>query len=386
MKILFIVQNIIGHGTYFRAFELARALRRLGHEVTLLASSPKFLHKELTTEIDGVEIIAVSNCCPGPSRAGWDLFNLLGRKRMIYSKQFDIVHGFETRPTVIYPALMMKRKGIPLFLDWADWFGKGGSVEERPNPVLRNILRPIETFFETHYRKHPHGTTVICRILENRANALSVDKDRLCLLYNGFNSETNKARPIIEVKRICGFDPDIIHIGYLGSFFQNDAILAAEALNILQTHQKNIKFIHIGNSNYHISPYINDPDVLIETGPVDQENLHTYLSACDIFWLPMKDTPANQGRFPLKFTDYISHGRPIVCTDVGDIPDFVRKYQTGIVTKNMPEHIAFATAELLADPQMRQTMGENAQSLSEDPDHSWLSRANDLLAFYSRTT
>ncbi len=385
MKILFIVQNIIGLGTYFRAFELAKALRKLDHEVTLLTSSPELFKKAFVSYIDGVEVIAVSNCLPGPTRTGWDLFNFFCRINIIKSRKFDIVHGFESRPTVIYPALMMRRKGIPLYLDWADWFGKGGSVEERPNPIFRNILRPIETFFETHYRMHANGTTVICKTLEKRGKALSLNEKHLSILYNGFNSEGIKRLPISEAKQACGLDPKMVYIGYLGSIFQKDAKLTSEAIKHLLLRQKNIKLLHIGNSKYRIKPYKNFDNVIIETGPTTHEDLHTFLSACDIFWLPMNDSLANRGRFPLKFTDYLSHGRPIVCTDVGDVPNFVREYQTGIITRDNPEDIAIATNTLITNPSLKQNMAKNALSLSENKKHSWISRANQLLLFYKQT-
>ena len=385
MRILFIVQNIIGQGTFLRAFELAKALGKLDHSVTILASSRQILKRPEVIIHDGVQIVSVSNFFPGPTRSGWDVYNLLVRKKLIRSLQFDIVHGFESRPTVIFPALLLRRKGIPLFLDWADWFGKGGSVEERPNPILRNVLRPIESFFENHYRIHPLGTTVICKTLEKRANEFGVNRDRLCLLYNGFNSEHISILPVQIAKRNCGLDSKFTYIGYLGSFFQNDAILAAKAINHLRLHQRNIKLIHIGSSNYHLGPHINDPDSIIETGPINYKDLNNFLSSCDVFWLPMKNSNANQGRFPIKFTDYLSHGRPIVCTNVGDIPNFVNKYKTGLVTNDAPEEISSATSEILANSSVQKNMKINALNLSNNPDHSWVSRAKDLLSFYNQT-
>jgi hypothetical protein len=136
---------------------------------------------------NGIQIIEVPNLFKGSIRAGWDIRNLISRIKAIKPFQFDLVHGFESRPTVIYPALILKKKGIPLFLDWADWFGSGGSIEQRPNFLFRNLFRPIENYYETNFRKTPLGTSVICKSLAKRAIELGVYENDICLLPNGFN-------------------------------------------------------------------------------------------------------------------------------------------------------------------------------------------------------
>jgi glycosyltransferase involved in cell wall biosynthesis len=167
--------------------------------------------------------------------------------------------------------------------------------------------------------------------------------------------------------------------------FQSDAILLANAFNHLEKNILNVKLLHIGNSKYSLFPYIKNTNALVETGSIKNDDLHIFLSSCDIFWLPLKNTLANQGRFPLKFTDYISHGRPIICTDVGDIPYFIKKCRIGFVTKDEPEKISLATIQLIKNPTLMKSMGNNALELANDPKHSWLSRANDLLSFYNQT-
>jgi glycosyltransferase involved in cell wall biosynthesis len=388
MKLLFVVQNIIGQGTYLRAFEFAKALQAYGHQVTILASSRDVRGKTLISKINNIEIIQVSDFLEGPTQAGWDLRNILSRNRILKSRDFDfdIVHGFESRPTVIYPALSMQRKGIPLFLDWADWFGKGGSVEERPNPIIRTFLRPVETYFENHFRNFPNGTTIICKTLENKALNLDISKDQICLLYNGFNLNGWKYLDVETAKQKCQIQQNYFTIGYLGSLFPDDAILLANAFNQLPQNFPNLRLIHAGRSKYRLHALIKETGALIETGQLDFVKMMTYLSACDILWLPFKNTLANQGRFPFKFSNYLSCGRPIVTTDVGDVAEFVKEYNTGAIVKDDPKRIAEVTTELLQNNTLRSIMGTNALDLSTDPNHSWMNRAEKLLSFYKKRT
>jgi len=384
MKILFIVQNSIDHGTYFRAHALAKALTCLGHEMTILASSRDLGKKPTKTRKEGITILTVSNFLPGQFRAGWDIYNLVQRNNIIQSLDLDIVHGFETRPTVIYPALVKQKQGIPLFLDWADWFGKGGSVEERSNPILRTILRPIETYYENQYRLSPQGTTVICQTLMDRALRMGVNEGSLLTLPNGLDTPDWSPPSVNQAKNIIGFEPNLNLIGYLGALFPKDAIFMAEAFTKLRMEKENVKLVHIGNSNNRISNLTTPQQGLIETGPLSQKKVQGFLAACDLFWLPLRNTPANHGRFPLKFTDYLSCGRPVVATNVGDIPFYIQKYQTGFITEDRPDDFAKATITLLNNPKLMANMGQNAFALSRNPKESWLSRAKQLISFYER--
>jgi len=383
MKILFIVLNITGYGTFIRAFEIAKALIQMGHNMTIMASSHDIRKKAHLRVIDGVRIIEVSNFINGPTQSGWDLYNIIYRMKMIRHEHFDIVHGFETRPTVIYPALTMKRKGIPLYFDWADWFGKGGSIEERPNPILRTFLRPIETYYENHFRNSSRGTTVICRKLKERAVQLGLKDTQLCIIPNGFNLSSWSPMPIQKAKQLCHFEGKIVHIGYLGSLFPSDSILLANSFNELSQKTPDVKLVHVGKTNYKTKHYLNDHNALIETGYVDFKKMMTLLSACDILWLPFCDTLANQGRFPYKFTNYLASGRPIITTNVGDIPHYIKQYQTGIVTDDTADAISQATRNLIHDYEKSEYYANNALILSNNPKHSWASRAEDFLKFYT---
>ena len=383
MKILFIVFNIVGRGTYLRAHALAGALTELGHNITLLASAQGVRGRTRQYVQDGINIIEISDLLSGPLRSGWDIKNMLSRVNTVKQLDFDLVHGFESRPTVIYPALALHKQGVPLFLDWADWFGSGGSIEARPHPLIRMLLRPFEDYYETHFRKTPRGTTVICSTLKQRLLDLEIAEEALCLLPNGFNIAGWEPIPLKHARSTVNLDPDQFLVGYLGSFFPQDADLTVETVNQLTARDQKVQCLHVGHSNYHIKHKVNNPQAVIETGPVSFQDMQTYLSACDVLVLPFKNSLANQGRFPLKFSNYLACGRPILATDVGDIPGYIRDHHIGLVTEDSPTALAEAIMDLQAHPDARSEMGKSALKLAQDPRESWLSRGQTLLNFYS---
>jgi glycosyltransferase involved in cell wall biosynthesis len=120
------------------------------------------------------------------------------------------------------------------------------------------------------------------------------------------------------------------------------------------------------------------------TGNIDENKLQTGLAACDICWLPMVDIPANQGRFPLKFTNYLAAARPMIVTDVGDIPKIVIKFGVGLTCNPTAKSLAEATLRMASNPNTVRAFGTAAEELSHNPQHSWRNRAKKLLEVYQK--
>ena len=122
----------------WRALAFAQTISRQGHQVTLIATSQERRSRTLKYLQDDVTIVETPDLFSGSLRSGWDPWNSLHRIAWAHGQRIDLVHAFELRPTVLAPSLYMKfARRTPFVSDWADWFGKGGSVEERPNPLLR---------------------------------------------------------------------------------------------------------------------------------------------------------------------------------------------------------------------------------------------------------
>ena len=227
MRILLLNHNVSfkGGGTFYRALELGRFLIRRGHWVTLIASSPKPIIRVSERIIDGVQLIELPGFLPIRWRYGYDYFEALMRIQWISHSQFEIVHAFDSRPTVIYPALYAKGRGARLVMDWCDWFGRGGSVEERSNPLLRVILRSLESYYEENFRHQADASTVISPTLEKRALELGIPAETILQLPNGVDPEKLQPQDKLQARHKLNLPREVPIIGYLGSLFQADANL-----------------------------------------------------------------------------------------------------------------------------------------------------------------
>lgn len=365
MHILMLVFNQIGRGTYWRALHLGRYLVRRGHEVTLMATSQAARLHLSEREVNGVQLVETPDSLSGSFRSGWDPWNTARRIRWLRGRSFDLIHAFEMRPVVLLPALAARKQGAPLVTDWCDWFGRGGSVEERPNVLLRLLLRPVETFFEERFRTRADAATVINSILRQKVLDLGMPADRVLLFPNGADLEGIRPQDRAEARRRLGLPLDVKIAAYTGALFRRDAVLMAAAFDRIHATQPRARLLLIGYCNLSVETMVRASEAVWRTGPVNSQQLADYLSASDVGWLPLADCGANRGRFPMKLNDFMAAGLPVAASDVGDVGALLREENIGRLAPAQPEPMANAVLTLLADAAEREQLGRRARHVAE---------------------
>lgn len=376
LKILFNVFNARGRGTYRRAFFFAKELAKKGEKVDLLCSSED--QRRYVVKVDGVRIIALPNLFVGSIVNGYDPYNIMLRCLWTINTNYDIVHSFETRPSVLLSSLISKYKGAIWVVDWADWFGKGGSVEERENFILRNLLRPVETFFENK-RKYASGISAISNFLRERSILLGFSPQRVLYLPNGASPEEFQKDNSANIKEILSLPNESRIIGYVGAAFSRDLELMMNAFEFVVASSPNVFLLWVGGN--YISSIVRRRNVIC-TGYVSENVLPDYFQVCDVFWLPLKKSNANIARLPLKLMDYLASGKPIIATKVGDIPDIIADNQVGFLVEDNAKEIASVTIRLLSNEKMRREYGRNSLELVEKK-YKWSTLCLQLEEFYS---
>lgn len=371
-------------GAYWRALHLARRLSQHGHQITLLALSP---HNRLRFHVhqdQDVTIVETPDLLWGALRTGWDMIHCL--RRILWSRdhEFDLVHAFDARPTVLLPALYLQsRRKIPLVMDWGDWFGRGGSVEERSNPLLRALLRPVETYLEQGFRTRADATTVICSTLRDKAIALGVRPETITLLRDGCDLQGLRPLDHNACRRELGLPTDAPIVGYVGAIFARDAQLMARAFDQIHAARPSARLLLIGYVNWPIQDMVQERQAVIRTGFVNYAQLNRYLAACDVCWLPYCDSGANRGRWPMKLNDHMCVARPTVATAVGDVTTVIQKYEIGLLAQDTPQDLARQVLKLLSNPELCAYLGHNARQTAQEA-FDWQLGAKKLEAIYDQ--
>ena len=380
MRIAMIVFNTAGEGTYWRAYHLGRVVAKAGNEVALIATSSHNRWQLSESQTEGMTLVETPDALWGPLRSGWDPWNTLRRIGWMRARRFDLVHAFEARPTVIFPARAARRRCAKLVIDWADLFGKGGSVEERPEILRRLLLRPVETYFETHYRRSADAQTAINRALTARAQGLAATGTAVLHLPNGCDSSL----PLLErasARQALGIAPQARLVGIVGGLFDRDAQLMAEAWSHLAARDSDARLVLAGNSGRHILRHAQHLPRVERLGGLPADQLHAHASACDVLWLPLSASQANRGRMPLKVNNYLATGRPTVMTDVGEAAELISRLHAGVIAEAEPGALAEATLALLDNEALKTEFGSNARRAAVG-ELAWERRGAELIAFY----
>ena len=118
-------------------------------------------------------------------------------------------------------------------------------------------------------------------------------------------------------------------------------------------------------------------DTVTFTGSVPQSTLPTYYSAADVFVLP-----SHSESFGLAPLEAMACGTPVVVSRVGGMKTFVNSGENGyLVPWRCPESFAQRLDVLLANPELRQAMGQAARQKALSM--GWDSVADQMLGYYS---
>lgn len=380
MRALFLNHNVVWRGTFQRASCLARELVRAGHEVTVVTTSSALRGSGHEWEWEGVRIIEAPDLLSGAARTGWDPWNVTWRTRRLATDDFDLIHAFDCRPVAILPALSLRRRtGAPLFIDWADWWGRGGTIQERSGWAVRTMFGPIETWFEESFRTDATANTTINDALRDRCIALGAPAERVMSLPNGcgppFDAAAlrNEARASFTVG-----GPLVLHLGVMQ---KADAEFLFAAYRRVRTEIPGARLALVGPYVGGVPPDLRDN--ITRTGFVDADLLRYWLAASDVGVIPLRDTIASRGRWPGKISDYLEGGLPIVMPRVGTAAELIESAGAGTTSEPSPEALAARIIDVLRDDEARSRMAARGRELASGA-LSWTSIAQQLVGFYDQ--
>jgi glycosyltransferase involved in cell wall biosynthesis len=380
--------NVVWRSTFFRAFYLGRELADLGHHVTLATIAARRRLRPETYDLQGVRVVETPDFGVGLARTGWDPWDAAWRCRRFESERFDIVHGFDCRPVVLVPSLVLSRgRRMPWISDWADcWGGDGGAISHRKSWVGRVVFRPVETWLEEGFRDRAEAVTVTSRTLVDRAVGLGLPGKRVHYLPSGANVRTVSVRDRTECRRALGIRSDGPVACFVG-FVQYDLGLAIRAFAVARTRVPDARLLLVGSRNRDAARLVQRlglADAVDDFGPRPFEDIPMLLGAADVLLLPMSDSLMNRARGPIKLGDYLAAGRAIVANPVGDLVEVFERDDVGLLADATPEAYGAAIAELLLDRDRSARMGQRARQVAEEK-YAWKLLAPALLDIYSRT-
>ena len=361
-----------------RHHEIARYLRKQGHQVTIIASPVSYLTgtkggKRVRKQIDdlGVTIIR-SATLPALHRSFiWRVFSFLSFMissfiNGLFVSKVDVVWG-TTPPIFQGPTawLLARLKGVPFVLEVRDlWPAFAVAVGVLKNKTLIRLSEWLERFL------YHHADHVIVNSPGFIQHVKLHGAENVTLIPNGADPEMfDPQEKGISFRKKYEIQDKFIVI-YAGAHgLSNDLGVVLDAADRLRD-KKQLQFIFLGDGKEKTSLVAEAArkklDNLLFLPPMPKFQMREALAAADACLAILKPIEMYKTTYPNKVFDYMAAGRPIILAIDGVIKQIVEEEQTGVfVPPGNPEALAIAIRELESDVIKCRKMGINGRKLVE---------------------
>ncbi|WP_216351353.1 glycosyltransferase family 4 protein [Leptolyngbya sp. 'hensonii'] len=327
-------------GGAVRPFLIAQALQKLGCSVEILGFGG-----EGNPELVSSPKLPIYSF-PARPYPGF----LESSRQLCRAIQGDLVYAYKLKPSSFGLACLYKRwTRKPLFLDIDDWemsWHGGDTWRYSPNPkqLLRDIVKrdgalrqPDHPFYLQKIESWVKLADVVTthnQFLRSRFSGYYIPNGKDVTLFDPklYSPEASRQRYGLANYRVLMF-PGAPR-PYKGV---EDVLEALEQLN-----EPDLRLVIVGGSPY------DDYDTqlkkrwgkwIIQLPKTPVAHMPAVIAAAHVVVVPQQNEPAAQAQFPLKLTDGMAMAKPILATQVGDIPLILG--ETGyLVAPSAPDQLA----------------------------------------------
>ncbi|MFA4849337.1 MAG: glycosyltransferase family 4 protein [Methanoregula sp.] len=231
------------------------------------------------------------------------------------------------------------------------------------NSIFRHIYFKIASLFSSFCFRIYHYNKIICVSQSTADKVLSrgVSKDKICIIPNGISIPDNSYKKDILPKKTRSF----IVLTVAGIIEHKGQLEVVKGISKVVEDYPDTRFIFVGpiRSPKYLESIIFTAKSLgvlnhIEiTGEVTEEKLHEFYERCDVYV-----QPSYQEGFCITIMEAMGHGKPVIGTAVGAIPDLIKREQGILLTSPSPKLISEAVVFLLSNESKREEYGKNGKN------------------------
>jgi len=355
MKILYVIESA-GGGSGRHTLDLAKALSRQGHNITLLYSAARienWFQKEIN-QLDSIKtgILKIGNLPAGLSyiQGIWSL-----RKTIIKTGPFDIIHAQSSKAGGMARLAAIGNSAKIIYTPHAFI-----TLDFTMNPVKRKIYALVENILARFTDE------IICvshEEAEHGEKYIGIENSKLNMIENGKEIIQTDAVARTKARKLMALEDSTICAGFVGRLCPQKAVkrlLDAMALINKETQQLKLKIIGDGPDKPELEKY-NQALGLTEyvefLGAVPAGN---YLPGFDFFVLPS----LYEG-FPYVLLEAAQTGLPIIATPTGGTHAVIKHGETGYIcdSENPVPDMKNYCLTLTNDQELRQQQSDNILEL-----------------------
>ncbi len=351
-----------------RAFFIARALVKRGHQVTILM--PPYDHLADSGRAWQQDGVRLENMAMRRNDTWHQIVIPLRMARRAVQLDADVVHVFKPIGYSGLTGLWLRRfSRRPLALDTDDWEGRGGWADVNPYPPLWKWL------FERQERwlaRHADAVTVVSRTLQTQVWGLGVDPARVIYLPNGPDARLRDRAEVSdeqkrEIRRRLGVGeaPLALYLGHIPH--GTDLDLALEALARLKDRLPEARLVIAGSgeglpSLQALAQALGVADRVIFLGWIEHDQAPLYVAAADVIVNPYRDTLINRSKCASKVVSAMALGKAVITGRLGENLEYIEHGRSGVLTEpGDAEDLAQALLQVLTDRAWAAELGREAR-------------------------
>lgn len=373
MNILFLALDVnitSTSGEAVHTFELAKSLKRLGHQVTLVLPEVPSCRENLATW--GMLSSDVHFCPSNTSLRIIDYVSGIAKGNeidVIYERRFSPKIGTALKMLVSKP-LIVEINGLPLT---EAAMRNGTSSPETPISAIKSKIRDSML-------KMADSIVVVSEGLRSAfLDCSDVGEDRVHVVRNGANTDLFIPKDSSRMKEKLGLESGH-YMCYSGSLQPwHDIPLLFHALSAIRPSLDDWKLLIVGAGKARpslesLSCQLGIEDSLKFVGHVSYFDVNEYINAAD-FCVHIS-RPLGYTLSPLKFYEYLSCGRPVLADDLVEVDEDIQEC-TANVKHGDAEELSHALLELIGNEDLRKEMGKKAREVAVEK-YSWTHTATRI--------
>ncbi len=300
--------------------------------------------------------------------------------------QFDVIH--ERFGLYAYGGIMAsKLLRIPHIIEI-----NGPGIEEKK--LFTKDIDPIQKFTAKRIRKLCLKTTNHIVAVSNNLktflinNHIIKNSDKITVLPNAADVEAfDKQFNVQSIKASLGLENKFIiaYTGTLQVWYAIDDLISAFPSVIKEIPNAYLLIIGEGQAREKLETLVNQREIADRVkfmGYVNHSKIPEIISIADVVVAPFKELGMTFFGSAIKVFEYLSAGKPIVATKIGQIAEVLKDQHTALlVTPGHIDELANAIIRLAHDEQLRNYLAKNAKI--EAQKYSWDKYVEQLENIYT---
>jgi glycosyltransferase involved in cell wall biosynthesis len=167
-----------------------------------------------------------------------------------------------------------------------------------------------------------------------------------------------------------GSEPVVAYVGALAAPVGFDRLV--DAVRLVREELPEARLLAVGSTPSGVAPALPD---WVEVRQASRDELASLLAGVSVCAIPLPINRYTNMAWPLKLSDYLAFGKPIVATATDETAAVLDGSGAGIVVGDTPAAIAAGLLRVLRDPELAARLAAASRRLALAPGSTWDDRA-----------